>query len=156
MKSAASPSILPLLVCTCMLLSACATSQPVIGPAGSDQKTSAELPNALQISDIPIPNGAKFDTENSLIIGANDGWLGRIVIKTDIPPIQAFNHFYNGMPSLGWGLVTIVQARISMLTYMRGERVASIQIEPSSMGGATASITVSSRQGNSRESARPK
>ena len=114
------------------------------------------MPNALQISDIPIPAGAKFDTENSLIIGANDGWLGRVVIKTDITPIQAFNHFYNGMPSLGWGLVTVVQGRISMLTYMRGERVASIQIEASSLGGSTASVTVSSRQGSSRETGRPK
>lgn len=147
MKNAASRRVLPLLVGTAVLISACATSQAVVGPAAADKSAGAELPDALRISDIPIPNGAKVDTENSLIIGANDGWLGRVVIKTDIASIPAFNHFYSGMPALGWGLVTVVQGRISMLTYTRGERVASIQIEPSSLGGSTASITVSPRQG---------
>lgn len=147
--------MLPFAVGAALCLSACATGQPVIGPAGQEQKVGADLPNALQVSDIPIPNGAKFDSDSSLIIGTSDGWLGRLVIKTDLASVQAFNHYHSGMPPFGWVLVTAVQARISTLTYMRGERVASIQIEPSSMGGSTVSITVSTRQGTQREPGRP-
>ena len=139
-----------------LLLAGCATGQPVVGPTNPDQKAGAESTNALQISDIPLPAGAKLDTENSLIIGTNDTWLGRIVVKTDSSPIQAYNHFYNGMPAYGWGLVTAVQTRISILTYMRGERVATIQIEPSPLGGVTVSVTVSIRQAAKAEPTRTK
>lgn len=156
MNPVASRSLLPFAVGAALCLSACVTGQPVISPAGQEQKAGAELPNALQVSDIPIPNGAKFDSDSSLIIGTSDGWLGRLVIKTDLASVQAFNHYHSGMPPFGWGLVTAVQARISTLTYMRGERVASIQIEPSSMSGSTVSITVSTRQGTQREPGRPK
>lgn len=146
MKNTASRSALTLLLGTSIFLGGCATGQPVVGPSSPDQKTGAEPSNALPISDIPIPAGAKLDTENSLIMGAQDRWLGRIIIKTDTSPTQAYNHFYNGMSAFGWGSVTAVQARISTLTYLRGERIASIQIEPTTLGGSTVSITVSPRQ----------
>jgi len=155
MKNTASRSILTLLLGVTLLLGGCATGQPVIGPASQDQKADAAPSNALPISDIPIPAGAKMDTENSLIMGTQDRWLGRIVIKTDTSPTQTYNHFYNGMSAFGWGPVTTVQARISTLTYLRGERVASIQIEPSALGGTTVSITVSPRQAG-QEPARAK
>ena len=149
-------SVLSLLFPVVLLLGACAGGQPVVGPSGPDQKAGADTPNALQVSDIPLPAGAKLDTESSLIIGANDRWLGRLVIKTDLSSVQAFNHFYNGMGGFGWGLITVVQAKVSNLTYARGERVAAIQIEPAALGGTTVSVTVSTRQPAVQEPARPK
>jgi len=146
MKNTASLSAGTLLLGTVLFLGGCATGQPVMGPAIPDQKTGTEPYNALTISDIPIPAGAKMDTESSLIMGTQDRWLGRIVIKTDNSPTHSYNHFYNGMAAFGWGSVTAVQARISSLTYLRGERVASIQIEPTTLGGSSISITVSPRQ----------
>lgn len=127
-------------------LAGCANG-PLIGSSGTaERKPTQEAPNVLQVSDVSIPPGSKLDAENSLIIGTGDRWLGRIVVKTDQTPVQAFNHIYNGMPGYGWTLVTAVQAKISNMTYLRGERVASIQIEPSSLGGAQVAVTVSARQ----------
>lgn len=130
-----------------ILASGCASNQSVVGAAGHEQgvKTS-DAPNVLQVSDIPVPPGARFDAETSLIIGTADRWLGRIVIKTDMASVQAYNHFYNGMPSLGWGLVTTVQGKSSSLTYMRGERIASVLVEPASISGSMVTITVSPKQ----------
>jgi hypothetical protein len=145
-----------LLTCLALSLGACATGQPVVSPSGPDQKAGTDSPNALQVTDISIPPGAKLDAENSLIIGTGDKWLGRVVIKSDMQPVQAYNHFYNAMPTLGWNLVTAVQAKTSNLTYLHADRVASIQIEPSSLGGVTIGITVSPRQTTGQESARPK
>ena len=102
MKNTASRSALTFLLGTTLFLGACATGQPVVGPTTQDQKAGSEPSNALPISDIPIPAGAKMDTENSLIMGAQDRWLGRIVIKTDTSPTQTYNHFYNGMSAFGW------------------------------------------------------
>jgi len=139
-----------------LLLGACATSQPLVGAANPDKAGAVAASNTLQVSDIAIPAGAKLDTEKSLIMGANDKWLGRIVLKTDLPPVQVFNHFYNGMASFGWSLVTAVQAQTSILTYQRSDRVALIQIEPSSLGGTMVSITVTSRQMSGQDSVKSK
>jgi hypothetical protein len=129
-----------------LLLAACATGQTVTGPAAPEGKQAVEASNSLPIADIPIPPGSKLEPDTSLIMGAQDRWLGRLVIRTDTPSTQAYNHFLNGMPAFGWTLVTAVQGRISSLTYLRGERVASLLIEPANLGGVMVSITVSPRQ----------
>ncbi|HUW51204.1 MAG TPA: hypothetical protein VMV75_09345 [Sulfuricella sp.] len=147
MRTATPRSVLMLLLVTASLLAGCAAiNQPVVGSTSADQKAGTAPPNALPISDIPIPAGARLDTENSLIMGAQDRWLGRIVIKTDASPTETYNYFNNGMPTFGWTVVTAVQARISALIFMRGDRVASIQIEPTTLNGSTVSITISPRQ----------
>ena len=156
MKNLGGSFTITLLVAAALMLGACATGQPVSGPTAPNQKSGAEISNALPITDIPIPAGAKMDTENSLIMGAQDRWLGRIVIKADSSSGDAYKHYYNGMPSFGWELVTAVQARISTLTYVRSERVATIQIEPSTLGGATISIMVSPREIRNKEPVRQK
>lgn len=139
-----------------LLIAGCAGGPAVVGPSGTDKKASADSPNALPITDMAVPAGATLDTESSLIIGTGERWLGRVVLKIDISSIQAFNHFYNGLSAFGWSLVTAVQARTSSLTFLRGERVASIQIEPSSLGGSTVSITVSPRQAGNKEPPAPR
>ncbi|GAB2179914.1 hypothetical protein DLREEDagrD3_01370 [Denitratisoma sp. agr-D3] len=127
-------------------LGACATGQPLVGASSPDKNGAVAASNTLQVSDIAVPAGAKLDTEKSLIMGASDKWLGRIVLKTDQPPVQVFNHFYTGMANYGWVAITAVQAQTSVQTFQRGDRVALIQIEPSSLGGSTVSITVTSKQ----------
>jgi hypothetical protein len=148
-------SILILLAAS-LLVGACASGQAVVGPGAPEGKGGGEPSNALPITDIPIPAGAKLDNDASLIMGAQDRWFGRIVIKTENSPTQSYNQFFKGMPGFGWSVVTAVQARISNLTYLRGERVASIQIESSGFGGATISITVSPRQPAQQDAARQK
>lgn len=153
MKPAYTFTVPVLLVASAFFLGGCAAN-PTVGSGASAQKPAPETPNVLQVSDISIPPASKLDPENSLIIGTGDRWVGRLVLKTEQTPVQAFNHIYGGMPSHGWSLVTAVQAKVSNMTYLRGERVASIQIE-SAMGGSQVSITVSARQGQDSAPSRP-
>lgn len=146
MKPTFKSTVPVLLLSAALMVGGCANN-PAVGSGNASQKPVPETPNVLQVSDVSIPPGSKLDAENSLIIGTGDRWVGRLVLKTDQAPVQVFNHMYGGMPSHGWSLVTAVQAKISNLTYLRGERVASILIEPSSLSGSQVSITVSSRQG---------
>ncbi|HQR03834.1 MAG: hypothetical protein JSR19_02985 [Proteobacteria bacterium] len=143
------------LLCVTATLTACASGPAVVGSTGTDGKPATESTNTLQVSDIPIPAGAKLDPDKTLIMGANDRWLGRIVLRTDLPPVQVFNHFYNGMANFGWTLLTAVQGTPSLQTWQRGERVALIQTETASLGGTAATITVSSRQTTAPEASRP-
>jgi hypothetical protein len=157
MNKPANAYALILLLGATLLLGACATDQPAIGPEAPNQNATGAPSYQLPITDIPIPAGAKLVDETTLIMGAQDRWLGRIVIKSDISSSQALNHFINGIPGLGWTAVTVVQGRISNLTFLRGERVASILIEPASLSGLVISITVSPRQqATTQENVRPK
>ncbi|SDI69396.1 hypothetical protein [Propionivibrio dicarboxylicus] len=117
-----------------------------------DRKTTANDPQAaLQVSDISIPPGAKLDAEKSLVIGTGERWLGRLVIKTDISSVHAYNHFFNGMPAIGWSLIAAIQSNVSQLTYLRGERVVIVQIESGWFGGTTITISASPRQSSGNE-----
>jgi hypothetical protein len=89
-------------------------------------------------------------------MGAQDKWLGRIVLRVDMAPTEAYNHFSKGMAGFGWNSITAVQARISSLTFQRGERVSTVQIEPASLTGVLVSITVSPRQVGGAEQPRVK
>jgi hypothetical protein len=141
------PSLFPvLLLSSAVLLSACAPGQAITGPSSPDQTTGSTPSNALPVTDVPVPAGAKLDAEQSLIMGAQDKWLGRIVLRVDMAPTEAYNHFSKGMAGFGWNSITAVQARISSLTFQRGERVSTVQIEPASLTGVLVSITVSPRQ----------
>lgn len=126
-------------------LGAGCSNQPVVAPAAGGP-TSVAPSNALSVSDVPVPGGAKLDTETSLIMGGQDHWIGRLVISTGLTPTEAFNFYQGKMPSFGWTAITAVQSKISTLTFMRADRVATVQIEPSTLSGSTVSVLVSPRQ----------
>ena len=98
------------------------------------------------LTDIPIPSGAKLDTEPSLILGPPDHWLGRAVLKVGLSANDTTVFYQNQMPSFGWELITVVQGKVSNLTFSRADRVASFQIEGGTLGGSTVTIIMSPRQ----------
>jgi len=135
-------------------LSAGCANQTTLNPSGTDQSSPAPS-SSLPVSDIPIPNGAKLDTDSTLIMGVQDKWIGRLAIRIGMSPTEAYNFYQGGMPSLGWNPVTAIQSKISTLTFLRGDRVATVQIEPSSLSGSAVSITVSPRQSAQETAAAP-
>ena len=48
-------------------------------------------------------------------------------------------------PNYGWISITAVQSETSVLTYEKGSRVATIQIEQGTLSGSKISVTVSPR-----------
>ncbi len=95
------------------------------------QKVSIDL-----VNDIPIPNGAKLDTASSLILGRGDRWTGRIVMNTSIVPASAFSIFQSQMPSYGWQTVLSVQDKSSNIVFVRGDRIATLTINPLGLRGS--------------------
>jgi hypothetical protein len=104
---------------------------------------TAQGPSLAQFNDIPIPQGASMNLERSLILGAAEGWIGRLVYTTSLGPQQSFEFFGREMPAFGWQEVTRVRARINILTYTRGTRAATIQISRTTFGGSEVNFTVS-------------
>ena len=98
------------------------------------------------LTDIPIPSGAKLDTEPSLILGPPDHWIGRAVLKIGTPANDTTVFFQNQMPGFGWELITVVQGKVSSLTFSKADRIASITIESATLSGSIATIIMSPRQ----------
>lgn len=127
-----------------MVLTACSQGealQPTTSASSSDPAKSFAL-----LTDIPIPPGADLDVEKSLVLGDLDHWTGRIILGLDESSTKAFSLYQSEMPNFGWMPVMSVQAGVSVLTFTRGDRAATVQIEGNTLRGSTVSITVAPRQ----------
>jgi hypothetical protein len=96
-----------------------------------------------QFSDIPIPKGTAMNLERSLIFGAADGWIGRLVFTNSLGSQEAFEFYGREMPAFGWQEITRVRAQTSVMTFIRGARAATIQITRTTLGGSEVNLTVS-------------
>lgn len=93
--------------------------------------------------DLPIPPGGEINLEKTLVFGADESWFGRLTVDSSLDPNELFNFFKQEVPGFGWREITSIRSALSVLTYTRGKRVATIQIQGQIFSGATASITVS-------------
>ena len=84
-----------------------------------------------------------MDLEKTLILGSQESWIGRLVLETGQSAPELFDFYQLEMTRFGWSEVTAVRADISVLTYARDDRVATIQIQRNSLSGATVNVTMS-------------
>jgi hypothetical protein len=148
MYSAFQKSRLPALaVAAAFLLAACAQGTKLqMNQPSAGKVDSVVEQNLALLTDIPIPPDSSLDTDRSLILGDLDRWTGRIVLNVGLDAIQTFSLYQSQMPNFGWESIMSVQADISVLSFSRGERAATVQIESRTLGGSTTTITVAPRQ----------
>lgn len=115
------------------------TSGTSSGSAGRTAQGFAQFP------DIAVPGGAKMDVERSLVLGARDDWIGRLSMDTSGNSSASYDFFLREMPKFGWQEITTVRSEVSVLTYSRSGRIATIQIRNRTLGGSSIDITVSPR-----------
>ncbi len=127
-----------------LALAACSQGAPLQPTTPADQ-TGVEKSFSL-LTDIPIPPNASLDVERSLILGDLDRWTGRIILNVGQPATRTFALYQTQMPNFGWEPVMSVQAEVSVLSFTRGERAATVQIEDRTLGGSTVAVTVAPRQ----------
>ena len=130
-----------------LILAAC-TQGAKLQPTSPADQTQIEKSFAL-LTDIPIPSNATLDVERSLILGDLDRWTGRIILNVGQSPPGTFALYQSQMSNFGWEPIMSVQAEVSVLSFTRAERAATIQIKKRTLGGSTVSITVAPRQSGS-------
>lgn len=128
-----------------LLLSACASGDMAI-PATARSIDAVNAPEFRPVTDIPIPEDARLDTERSLILSSRDQWTGRIVLKVSQPAGKAFAFYQREMPAFRWTPVMSVQSETSVLAFTRENRAATVQIQERNMGGALVIVTIAPRQ----------
>lgn len=109
--------------------------------SGSQQNRD-EGPKFAEFRDVPIPVNADIDFDNLLVLGAEDGWIGRLALTVShkMPDMYAF--YEREMPRFGWRKITSVRSAISTMTYSRGDRIATVTLSSRTVGGTAIDFTV--------------
>jgi hypothetical protein len=136
-------------VAAMLALSGCAdfslSDLPLLKPSSKPAQPGDQKPKIgfAQFPDIPIPAGAKMDTDRSLILGTRDAWIGRLAMKISRSSSSIYDFYIREMDRFGWREITSIRSEVSVLSYQQSDRVATIQIWNASLGGAKIDITVS-------------
>lgn len=126
-------------------LAACADTTEMT-PSSKAKVGEAEEPSFAQFTDIPIPEAAKLDLDKTLILGAREAWVGRLAITSSASAAELYDFYHREMPRFGWSVMTLMRGSVSVLSYSRANRIATVQITRSTLGGARVDFTVSPRE----------
>jgi hypothetical protein len=111
-------------------------------PAGNQAAQAGEAERFTQFTDIPIPAGAELDLDELLVLGTEDGWIGRLPLEVRHDMTDMYSFYEREMPLFGWERVTFVRAEISTMTYARGDRIATITLYDRATDGSKVNFTV--------------
>ena len=124
-------------------LGACTGESVEVSSGPLEDSAGNPIPSFSQFPDIPIPAGSAMVLDESLIFGRDDKWTGRLVIETEVSASAAFEYFQREMPNQQWIELTALRSDVSLLTFSRMDRVATLTIESETLSGAYVTITVS-------------
>ena len=125
-----------------LFLAACENTPGIRASSTAPQGATPDQPRLTRFSDIPIPAGARMNVTRSLILGPMSGWVGRLVFNTSTGAQTLFQFYAREMPRFDWQEIARVRAQVSILTYTRGPRTATVQISSTTLGGAVVSVTM--------------
>ena len=110
-----------------------------VGPDG-------KLQNPVQLlGQLPLPPGAVIRADQSLIIGAGDNWVGRVMLDVGRDVDAAYRYFLETYPAQGWTVVSAVRGKNSFLVMTRQERTATFEMVDGGMMGSSVSLTMAPR-----------
>ncbi|HIG67102.1 MAG TPA: hypothetical protein EYQ44_04665 [Porticoccaceae bacterium] len=112
--------------------------------SASTKTTLAEISRSF--ADIPIASSDTIDIDKSLLLNSGEQWIGRAVLRSSQNIKDAFTYYQVNMAGYGWVTVTSVQSKVSVLTFEKASRVATVQIEGGGRRGSYISVTVSPRE----------
>lgn len=120
-----------------LILSACASERPTL--SGVDG--SAIPPAFAHFPDVPFPSEAYIDLGETSALGSGENWIGSLVFTAPYNASSVFDFYVSEMPKLKWIEVATVRAKISHMTYVRGNRALQILIEIDNSDTARVTIT---------------
>ena len=97
-----------------------------------------------------MPQGAKINNHQSLILGGGPQWTGRVVISAPQRSSDTFAFFRDQFPGAGWTGVSSIKAKTSILVFVKGDRTVTVEINESgifSSGSSIVSLTAAPNGG---------
>ncbi|PLX97201.1 MAG: hypothetical protein C0622_13625 [Desulfuromonas sp.] len=129
-------------------LTACTQTASFGGASGGDgaavppvQQEAATLAN---FTDIPIPEGAKMNVEETLVVGF-DKWFGKLTFQSGYSPEELYAFYRERLPQYQWRAISSVRALTNILSYELADRILQLQIQGGTLSGSKVVIIVSPR-----------
>ena len=125
----------------------------VLAGCASGGLRGAENLDSIQqqlLGDMPLPQGAKINNDQSLILGGGPQWTGRIVISTPQRSTDTFIFFRDQFPGAGWTGVSSIKAKTSILVFVKGDRTVTVEINEGGTffsGSSIVSLTAAPKGG---------
>ena len=133
MKSLLTPVLIVL------ALQGCSSTALNTNAGDKVQATEVVGPSALPASAVVKP-------EQSLIMGAGEQWVGRVVADVGKDVEGAYRFFIDTYPAQGWTLISAVRGKTSLLVFTKQDRTATVEMsEGGLMGGGMLALTVAPR-----------
>ncbi|MDI1239755.1 MAG: hypothetical protein PSV26_19925 [Polaromonas sp.] len=110
-------------------------------PVGSDSTVTEATAKQLA-GDVPLPQGTVIKQQDTLVMGSGNTWMGRLSLTVPGEAQPAFAWFRDNLPAAGWTLTSSSFSKLSLLTFTKAERVATVQMQGSNFGGNEVLITV--------------
>jgi hypothetical protein len=86
-------------------------------------------PNVMTIPGLPVPAGAEVVLGDTVLVGQDDTWTGQVVlVSRDFRPVQITEFMRQAMPNYGWEETAIVRSRRTSITFVQGDRFATVRI----------------------------
>ncbi len=99
--------------------------------ANPNDKNASPGPGFVRFTDVPMPANASVDLNNLFVMGNDGAWFGRIVLSPGSSVADMYEFYRREMPRFGWSEVSNIRSANSVLVFQQGDRVATIQINPS-------------------------
>jgi hypothetical protein len=133
--------LVPVLLCACSNTS---LNTPSAGQAPGPGQAAAVSPGQW-LGGLPLPAGSAIRTEQSLIMGSGETWVGRVALDVGRDADAAYRFFLDSLPAQGWAVVSAVRGRQSLLVMTRQERTLTIEIAEPVLGGPSVWMTMAPR-----------
>jgi hypothetical protein len=95
--------------------------------------------------DMPMPSPFDLDVGKTMVVGGAESWFGQMTLTTRFSANDIFDFYKQEMPRYGWEELTSIRAPVSVLTYTRQDRIATIQVASRTIYGSEIRVTVSPR-----------
>lgn len=119
------------LALSCVAVMAACTSMGGTNMSGDSTVTEA---TAKQLTgDVPLPPGAVIKQQETLVMGSGNTWMGRLGLSVSGDPQSVFAYFCDGLPASGWTLTSSSFSKLSLLTFTKAERVATVQMQAAAL-----------------------
>ena len=110
-------------------------------PMGSDSTVTEATAKQLA-GDVPLPQGSVIKQQDTLVMGSGNTWMGRLSVTVSGEPQAVFAWFRDSLPGTGWTLTSSSYSKLSLLTFTKAERLATVQMQAGNFGNNEVLITV--------------
>lgn len=114
----------------------------IISIAGCTSSDDGAAHKLSSLSDFPLPRGYSLDSKETIVFGEADHWTGKIEYDINASADDMFEYYRKEMPNFGWMEISVHRANISVMTFQRQSRVATIQIHRGQVYGSTVNVVV--------------